>query len=236
MTAIGRAPGRVQSLLKGSSNSPVAQHRPEAAYEPRPTAPQPRQVCTGPGADAGARSAGPARTSSRTALTKAHSAAPLLSAPRCPLPAWLSGSLPALAGGVSRSGSSPPRPTPNSGALPGGRRAGAGLSDPRAGICLRPRPPHPHSILSRGSQRPNGTSVDQGVPPHSLSRSLGNFLQPVDPFRTPSPKLRVPSLCPSHTQPRRQRTLRSSYSQTLYLNEHGKTLALGDQEDTGSKG
>lgn len=86
------------------------QHRPETAHEPFPTAPQPRQVCTGPGADPGAQSVGPARTSSRTALTKAHSAAPLLPAPRCRCPACLSGPLLPLVGGVSRSGSpsSPP--------------------------------------------------------------------------------------------------------------------------------
>jgi hypothetical protein len=137
-TAVGGAPGGVRPLLKVPSVSPAVagQPWPSSAHKPRPPRRGPRQVCAQAG---GGRWSGAGRRARHntlgTARTKAHSAAvprPLPPAPRGPGPALQ----PALASvvGVCHGWVPFPHPTPTRGAVPGGRRAGAGLSDGGAGI------------------------------------------------------------------------------------------------------
>lgn len=123
---------------------------------------------------------GPPEQAQGPRSTKAHSAAPLLPAPRCRCPACLSGPLLPLVGGVSRSGSPPLRPAPNLGA-PGGWRAGACLSDPLAGICLWPYP----TPSTPSGQRPGRTWMAQGLSRHTVFPFPGKRPASSGPFQAP---------------------------------------------------
>lgn len=122
---------------------------------------------------------------------------PTLSASRLPL---LGPSPPSL--GVCRDQGPllpalPPTPAPYPA---GGAQARTCLTPVLESAC-GPVPPPPFC--------PEGVSGHAGPgwlkgPTTQSFRSLGNFVHPVDPFRAPSPWLRVPSLCPSHHQPGRQ--------------------------------
>lgn len=92
----------------------------------------------------------------------------------------------------------------------GGAQARACLTPVLESVCGHDPPPTP--FCPEGVSGHEGPGWLRGPATRSFS-SLGNFLHPVCPFKTPSPRLRVPSLCPSHPQPRRQRTLRSSNSE-----------------------